>query len=76
MYTPTADGDLTGDGVVDLADVLLGHRIVTGLHVPGAGELQRGDVAPLVNGVPASDGVFSIGDLLLIIRIVQGDLTI
>ncbi|MDQ1362511.1 MAG: hypothetical protein QG652_371, partial [Pseudomonadota bacterium] len=27
-----------------------------------------GDVAPLVNGVPSPDGVFNLGDLLIITR--------
>jgi hypothetical protein len=34
---------------------------------------ERGDVAPLVNGLPASDGLFSVAGLLLIMRIVSGD---
>jgi hypothetical protein len=28
--------------------------------------MERGDVAPLVGGLPAPDGVFGIGDLLII----------
>lgn len=71
-----ANGDLNDDGVVDVRDILLGQRIVMGQVIPTAAELERGDVAPLVNGLPASDGIFNVADLLLIIRIVTGDLLI
>lgn len=69
-----ADGDLTGDGLVDVRDVLRGYKIVFGLATPDAAELQRGDVAPLVNDQPASDGMFNLGDLVVIQRKVLGDI--
>lgn len=61
-----ADGDINGDSVVDIADVLLGQKILLGNVTPTPEQVQRGDVAPLVGGVPASDGVFGAGDLLII----------
>jgi hypothetical protein len=61
-----ADGDINGDAVVDIADILLGQKILLGLVSPTAEQIERGDVAPLVGGLPASDGVFGIGDLLII----------
>jgi CubicO group peptidase (beta-lactamase class C family) len=70
-----ADGDLTGDGVVDVRDLLRGYRIVIGLVTPDAAEIQRGDVAPLVNGQPASDGVITLGDIIVIQRKVLGNIT-
>jgi subtilisin family serine protease len=76
MYPALANGDLNDDGVVDVRDILLGQRIVMGQVIPTAAELERGDVAPLINGLPASDGIFNVADLLLIIRIVTGDLVI
>ena len=67
------DGDLNGDGVVDLADVLLANKIISGQMTPTADQLQHGDVAPLVNGVPAPNGVFDLGDLVVIVRKALGD---
>tara|TARA_R110002072_G_scaffold187259_1_gene344037 strand:- start:513 stop:1112 length:600 start_codon:yes stop_codon:yes gene_type:complete len=68
-----ADGDLTDDGVIDLADVLLGQRILLG-EVPLIQDyIDRGDVAPELNGESAPDGIFDLGDLLVIQRRVLGD---
>ena len=63
-----ADGDLNGDGLVNAADVLLATRILTGQHIPTQDLLSHGDVAPLVNGVPVPDGLFNLGDVLVIQR--------
>ena len=63
-----ADGDINEDGLVNAADVLLATRIVTGDLIPTASQLLHGDVAPLIGGVPALDGVMTAGDLLLIQR--------
>jgi len=67
-----ADGDLTGDGNVDMADILLGQQILLGQVTATPQQLARGDVAPLVGGSPAPDGQFEAGDLLLIIQKVNG----
>lgn len=61
-----ASGDINGDAVVDVADVLLGNQILLGIVMPTNEQVLRGDVAPLVAGVPAPDGVFDAGDLLII----------
>ena len=63
-----ADGDLNADGAVNAADILIAQRILTGLVSLTAELLQRGDVAPLFNGLPASDGSFTLGDALVIQR--------
>lgn len=62
------DGDINGDGVVDVADVALAERIAAGLVAPTAGQLTHGDVAPLVYGVPASDGKIDFSDVMIIER--------
>jgi len=67
----TADGDLNDDGVVNAADVQLAIRMLLG-QIPS--DLARGDVAPLVGGVPASDGLFDLGDVLLIQRKALGQI--
>lgn len=61
-------GDLSGDGVVDVADLALAERILLGQVSPTADQLARGDVAPLINGLSQPDGVFDTGDFLLIQR--------
>lgn len=66
------DGDLNADGAVNLADVLLAQQILSGKLGLTQGYLDSGDVAPLLNGVPAPDGIFNLGDLIVIQRKAQG----
>jgi hypothetical protein len=75
VHAVIADGDVNGDGVVDIRDILRGYRIILGLETPDSAEIQRGDVAPLIDGVPASNGVFDLGDLVVIQGKVIGSLT-
>ncbi|WP_207891839.1 dockerin type I repeat-containing protein, partial [Thiogranum longum] len=63
-----ADGDINGDGQVNAADVLLAQRIIFGQYIPTAVEFERGDVAPLIGGVPSPDNTVNVADLLLIQR--------
>ena len=74
MYVNLANGDLTGDGLVDVRDLLLGQQVILGDEILNADQLKRGDVAPLVNGAPESDGKFNLGDYLVILRKVTGHL--
>ncbi len=67
-YPIIADADLNADGIVNAADVLVAQQIILGQRTPTAIELSHGDVAPLINGIPASDSQFNTGDLLLIER--------
>lgn len=60
------DGDINGDGVVNVVDVMLAEQIASGLLAPSVSQLAHGDVAPLVNGVPAPDGKIDVRDALLI----------
>ena len=62
------DGDINGDGVVDVVDVLLVEQIASGRITPTVSQLAHGDVAPLVNGVPAPDGMIDVSDVLIIDR--------
>jgi serine protease AprX len=66
----SASGDVDGNGVVDIRDVLRAYRILLGEVVPDTNEILRGDIAPLVDGSPAPDGGFDTGDLLVIQRVV------
>jgi len=63
-------GDINGDGTVDIADVLLATRAAIGLLSLDASQLARGNVAPLVNGLPQTlpTDIFNAADLLLIQR--------
>jgi M6 family metalloprotease-like protein len=66
--TSYPDGDLTGDGTVDTGDALRALRIAAGIITPTTNDILRGDVAPLVNGVPQPDGNIDIGDVVVILR--------
>ena len=68
VYSSQSNGDLNGDGVVDVGDALLALRIAVGLAPMDPKYLLNGDVAPLVNGKPQPDGIIDVGDALLILR--------
>ena len=59
-----AKGDLNGDGVVDVADVLLAEQMALGLITPTATQLLQADVAP--KGAP--DGIIDAADVARIKR--------
>jgi cytochrome c peroxidase len=67
-----ADGNLKGSGVPDISDALAALRIAVGINTASAADLLHGDVAPLVNGVPAPNGVIDVADALAILRKVVG----
>ena len=62
------DGDLDADGNVDVRDVLIGYRSLMGEVTLSPFLSARGDVAPLVGGLPVGDGEFNLGDVLVIQR--------
>ena len=66
------DGDVNGDGNVDVADLLLAVRILTGQYTPTGIEQSRWDVAPIVNGEPVPNGQNNVGDYLVQLRKVAG----
>jgi hypothetical protein len=65
--------DLNGDGIVDIGDGLLALRMAVGLTAqPTGAQLFRGDVAPMLNGMPSPDGRIDVGDALVMLRKVVG----
>jgi hypothetical protein len=66
------DGAFKGNGVPDITDALKALRIAVGLVIPSADDMLHGDVAPLVNGVPAPDGKIDVADAPLILKKVVG----
>lgn len=61
-------GDLNGDLTVDITDALKALQMVVGLFVPSTFETIRGDVAPLLNGIPNPDGKIDLSDAYVILR--------
>jgi hypothetical protein len=70
-----ADGDITLDGVVNAADILLGQQALQGLVTLPPLPFKHGDVAPLTGGIPDPDDSFTTGDELVIQRKALGDIT-
>jgi hypothetical protein len=66
-----SDGSLFG-GPVGIADALRALHIAVGVITPTPDDMIRGDVAPLVNGVPAPDGRIGVDDAMLILKKVAG----
>lgn len=61
-------GDIDGDGSTTIADALTALQMSVGLQTATAAQLARGDVAPLVGGVPEPDGKIDLGDVAVILR--------
>ena len=67
------DGDVNGDGKVDIGDALIALRISVGLVPPTATNALHGDTAPLdASGIPLPDKQISVADSLMILRKVIG----
>lgn len=63
------NGDINGDGKVDIADALLAMQISLGVApAPSFEQLLRGDVGPLVNHTPVPDGKIRLVDVILILQ--------
>jgi uncharacterized delta-60 repeat protein len=67
-FSTSPGGDVNGDGSVDIADALKALQIAVGMVAATTEELARGDVAPLVAGVPTPNGVINVGDALVILQ--------
>jgi protein-arginine kinase activator protein McsA len=66
-------GDVNGDGVVDLGDVILALRIALNVTTPTADQIAAADVAPVIGwGQPVGDGKVTIADAARILRVVVG----
>jgi hypothetical protein len=62
------NGDINGDGIVDIADALLAIQISLGIApAPNFEQLLRGDVAPLVSHIPVPDGKIRLDDAITIL---------
>jgi hypothetical protein len=68
----TGNGDVNGDGEVDINDALLALQIVAGIVTPTPSERLSMDVAPIISGISAPDDILDMGDVLLILRKVLG----
>jgi hypothetical protein len=63
------NGDINGDGNVDIADALLAMQISIGIvPAPTFEQLLRGDVAPLVSHNPVPDGNIRLDDAIMILQ--------
>ena len=70
-----ADGDVTLDGAVNVADILLGKQVLSGSSTLPPLQFKHGDVAPLIGGIPVPDDFFTPGDLLVIQRKALGQIS-
>jgi hypothetical protein len=68
-------GDINGDGQINAGDLVLGMRILTGLHIPTVPEQARFDIAPLSGGLPIPDGNNNAGDYLILQGLVSGSIS-
>jgi hypothetical protein len=71
---PIPNGDVNGDSLVDIVDLLLALKILNGQYTPTQAEQNRWDVAPLVGGVPQPDGQNTLGDYVVLHRKVLGQI--
>jgi hypothetical protein len=58
------DGDLNGDGIVNVVDVMFAEQIATGLRTTTPDQLDHGDVSPPGN----PDGKIDVRDVSRIMR--------
>lgn len=72
----TPKGDINDDGSVNLLDALLAQKMAVGKMNATSEQLSRGDVAPLINGIPAANGVIDTGDTVVILNIALGNLSL
>ena len=66
--TPVVPGDLSGDGVVNAADLVIAERIIFTQITPTAVQAHAMDVGPVVDGISQPDGMLGAGDFLLLTR--------
>ncbi len=67
-----ADGDLNGDGKIDVIDALKALRIASGIDTAAASDLIHGDVAPLIGGQQHPDGKIDLSDVVVVLRKAAG----
>lgn len=62
------DGDLNGDGKVNVRDVIIALQASIGIVPTTATLISHGDVAPLINGVPSPDLKMTTADALVLLH--------
>ena len=71
------DGDINGDGKVDIADVLLALQMSIKLVTPTTTQLAHGDVGPMTsNNKPSPDGKIDIDDVVVLLQRVVGNIPV
>ena len=71
-YPLLYNGDANNDGDVNLADLVIGMRVLLGEVSATPLQQARLDVAPLVAGSPAPDGQYNVGDYTVLVQKVTG----
>lgn len=66
-----SDGDLNDDGQLDIADLLVGYQVLFNQLPLTPLRLSHGDVAPLSGGIPDPDGMFTLGDVYVLQRMLM-----
>jgi len=66
----TSNGDLNGDGRVDVGDVVIMQRLLAQEFPPSPSQAEAADVAPIV---PGPDGELTVGDGVLLLRAAAGE---
>jgi hypothetical protein len=69
---PSILGDINGDGIIDILDVMLVLQISVGKLQPTYEEFVRGDVAPVINGLSVPNGKIDTGDAIVILSKLVG----
>jgi len=67
-------GDINGDAQIGLADLLWGIQTLNGMRTLSEPQAEEGDVAPLVGGYSVPDGSFNLGDVVVLYRLIAGDI--
>lgn len=66
--TSSRDGDVNGDGQVDVADALVALQMSLGIVQPSFQQMLHSDVGPLANHAPVPDGKVRLDDAIVILR--------
>lgn len=68
----TRNGNVTGSGKVEIKDAAALLRLTLSLDVATPDHMLRGDVAPVVNGVPKPDGTLDVFDVIYVLEKIVG----
>lgn len=68
IAAPLPNGDVNGDGKVNIADVIEILKVAVGITPPTASDWTNGDVGPLANGKVWPDGRIDLRDVILVLR--------